>query len=73
MKKIIIAISIVSLFSFKNDEKTFTFNFTEAETGVIINAISASDNISAKQASVLIQKIQHQANDSTLNPNKKIK
>jgi len=69
MKKILSIIAVIALFSFAN-QKEYTFKFTEAETGKIIQSIIRSETMSAKEASDLINKIQQQANDTTLNPRK---
>ena len=69
MKKTIGFLSMILLFAFAT-EKTYTFKFTESEAAQIIQAVSHADNLSAKQASDLITKIQQQAGDSTLNPKK---
>lgn len=69
MKKTIAILLTIILFGFIT-EKTYTFKFTESEANQIIVAISHADNLSAKQASDLISKIQHQATDTTLNPKK---
>lgn len=69
MKKNLVLLATILLFSFAT-EKTYTFKFTETEANQIILAISHADNLTAKQASDLISKIQHQATDTTINPKK---
>jgi len=51
-------------------DKTYNFKFTEKEAGQIIQSVNASESISAKDAAIIVQKMQAQANDSTLNPKK---
>lgn len=52
-------------------ERQYNFKFTEKEATQIIQSVQSSELISAKDASIIVAKMQQQASDSILNPKSK--
>lgn len=69
MKKVLILLLVCAAIAMTT-AKDYTFKFSEAEAGLIIQSLQRNDRLSAKESNDLIEKIQHQAADSTLNKQK---
>jgi hypothetical protein len=76
MKQTLLALSIFFVLSAsaqtKDPEREFKLKLPSTKLIQVINAISTTETLSAKDANTLIIEIQRQANDSTLNPLPKI-
>jgi len=70
MKKTLFILLVVgAVFGF-NSPKSYRFNLSENDAVKIIESLKRSPVISAAEANELIEKIQRQAADTSLNPNK---
>ncbi len=70
MKKTLIILILVSVAFAFNTPKSYRFNLSENDAVKIIESVKRSPVITAAEANELIEKIQRQAVDTILNPNK---
>ena len=70
MKKTALILLIIIGFAFTIEQPAYNLKLTKSELQQIINSLALSESISAKDYTTLLQKINQQIADTTLNPKK---